>query len=258
MGKKKTRFDGVIVKRETDDLGYIYAYDKNDRLCWENNKPERVVLNDDLRRYAPGLHVGQLGWTIPGTTDGYKEVDVEFDNGERLLILTFGISRVVPEQAESIAAKIIEDHRNTRFDADPAVAERCWKEWNKIEHSQYVDTDSMLEMGVGPEDVYAFTFASLQRLAELEGRDRYPVKIGYTGTVPNGAIGRIRQIMGDATAYPERPVLLFVCHTSDGRQLETSIQGILRKDGRRIRTAVGKEWFETSSDEIVQIISEIH
>src|SRR4051812_7812248 len=53
---RKSTFDGVIVKREADGEGHLYAYDRNGRLCWDGETAERVILTEDLRRYAPGLH----------------------------------------------------------------------------------------------------------------------------------------------------------------------------------------------------------
>jgi hypothetical protein len=107
---KKPKYDGIIVKREVDEAGFVNAVGKNNRPCWDDTL-ERVVLVNDLRRYGAGLHIGQLGWTIPGTTDGYKWVHVQFDNGMRLPILTFGIVRIIPEKADDIARQLIEDHK---------------------------------------------------------------------------------------------------------------------------------------------------
>src|SRR4051812_34212532 len=101
---KKNKFDGIIVKRDVDGNGFVHSYDKNDRSCWGGDQSERIVLKHDLRKYASGLHIGQLGWTVPGTTDSYKWIDVLFDNGVQLPILVYSIERVIPERAAAIAA----------------------------------------------------------------------------------------------------------------------------------------------------------
>ncbi len=253
MAKKKNTFDGIVVKRVVDDDGFVHAYDKNDRLCWSGDQPERVVLMNDLRMYASGLHIGQLGWTVPATTDSYKWIDVVFDNGMQLPILVYGIERVIPERAAAIAADILKKNRNTRFDADSVVAERCKREWIKKEHAAWVDADHMVEMGNGYEEVYAFTFPSLQELAGLKGATHYPVKIGYTADKDVGAIQRIRGQIIEAAAFPERPTLLLVCRTWDGRALEVLVHAELRRRDRKLSTAPGIEWFMTNEREVAEL-----
>ena len=242
---KKNKFDGIVVKRDVDDEGFVHAYDKNDRACWGGDQPERVVLTQDLRKYASDLYIGQLGWTVPATTDSYKWIDVVFDNGVQLPILVYGIERVIPERAAAIAADMLNKNRNTRFDADPVVAERCYREWIKKEHAAWVDADHTVELGNGHEEVYAFTFPSLQELAGLKGATHYPVKIGYTADKDVGAVQRIRGLMNETAAFPERPALLLVCQTWDGRALEALIHAELRRREWRLATAPGIEWFMT-------------
>lgn len=257
MVARKNKFDGIVVKREVDEEGFVHAYDKNDRACWGCDQPERVVLVHDLRRYAPGLHIGQLGWTVPTTTDSYKWIDVVFDNGVQLPILVYGIERVIPERAAAIAADMLKKNRNTRFDADPVVAERCYREWIKKEYAVWVDAEQTVELGNGHEEVYAFTFPSLQELAGLKGATHYPVKIGYTADKDVGAIQRIKSLMTEAAAFPERPAMLLVCRTWDGRALEASIHAELRRRERRLATAPGIEWFMTNEREIAELCQQL-
>ena len=252
MARKK-KFDGIVVKREVNGEGFVHAYDKNDRDCWGGDQPERVVLTQDLRKYASDLYIGQLGWTVPATTDSYKWIDVVFDNGVQLPILVYGIERVIPERAAAIAADMLRKNRNTRFDADPVVAERCYREWIQKEYAGWVDVDHAVELGSGHEEVYAFTFPSLQELAVLKGTTHYPVKIGYTADKDVGAIRRIRSLMIEAAAFPERPALLLVCRTWDGHALEASIHAELRRRNRRLATAPGIEWFMTNEREVAEL-----
>lgn len=254
---KKNIFDGIVVKREVDDEGFVHAYDKNDRACWGGDQPERVVLTQDLRKYAPDLYIGQLGWTIPGTTDSYKWIDVSFDNKVQLPVLVYGLERVIPERASAIAADMLKKNRNTRFDADPVVAERCYREWIKKEHAEWVDTDQVDEFGNGPAEIYAFTFPSLQELARLKGTTDYPVKIGYSGNQDAGAILRIRTQMIETAAFPERPALLLVCRTWDGRALELLVHAELRRRDRKLATAPGIEWFMTNQREVAELCREL-
>jgi hypothetical protein len=255
---EKSKSDGIIVKREADGEGYVYGYDKNDRSCWGSPEPERIVLLHDLRAYAPGLHIGQLGWTIPGTMDGYKWIDVQFDNGARIPVSVYGIERVLPDRAQEISAGLIEKNRNTRFDANPEVAERCRREWIRKTYEAFVSTDQMTELGVGDQELHAFTFPSLQELAKLKQETHCPVKVGYTGNKDAGAVERIRSQIFEAAAFPERPRALVVCRTWDGRALETAVQNRLREQGRQITTAPGIEWFMTNAGEILAMCEEIH
>ncbi len=254
---KKNKFDGIVVKRDVDGEGFVHAYDKNDRASWSGDQPERVVLTQDLRKYAPDLHIGQLGWTVPATTDSYKWIDVVFDNGVQLPILVYGIERVIPERAAVIAADMLKTNRNTRFDADPVVAECCYREWIKKEYESWVATDEMVELGYGDEELYAFTFPSLRELASLKGAAHYPVKIGYTVNQDAGAINRIRSQIIEPAAFPERPALLLVCRTRDGHALEALVHAELRRRDRRLATAPGREWFMTNKGEVADLCKQL-
>jgi hypothetical protein len=254
---KKTQFDGIIVKRVISPEGYVYCFDKNDRTCWGSPDPERVVLTHDLRKYGAGLHIGQLGWTVPGTGDPYKWIDVRFDCGHRLPIMVYSLHRVPPKRADSISARLLAENRNTRFDVDPQVAQRCHQEWVRKSYQAFVATDQMVESGIGDQEVYAYTFQSLQELAKLKKESRYPVKVGYTADRNAGSIERIRSQICEAAAFPERPSVLLVHHTWNGRRLEAAIHKRLRDQGRHIVTGAGAEWFETNDVEIRAICKKV-
>jgi hypothetical protein len=285
MVTRKSKWDGIIVNREVDEDGRVYCYDKNERLCWDMNQPERVVLVEDLRCYAAGLHVGQLGWTVPETCDGYKWVDVQFDNGVRLPILTFGLERVLPEKAQSISEEMIAANRGTMHDADPVVAEEQRVQHVRSCYSPFVDAEETFRIGAGPEELYAFTFPSLRELAQLKGNDFFPVKVGYT-RAGSGCVARIASMMNlspdacvelplgmqalatvgegmgesawvERAGYPEKAELLLVCATDDGRSLEVAVHRELRGMDRHVKSAVGKEWFNTNAKELKSICQRI-
>jgi hypothetical protein len=246
----KNRFDGVIVRQTTDADGYVYAYDKNDRLCWDKNNTERVVLTEDLRKYGHGLHKGQLGWTVPDSTDGYKWVDVQFDSGPCIPVLTFGLERVLPEKAKALSQAIIDSCRGTRFDADPAIGELEREKWIRQAFGTHIDSDELVQMGEGPHEVYAYTFPSLIELAHFKRQEFYPIKIGYTVEKDVGTFNRVRSQISEAAAYPERIRLLFIFRCKDGRAIETAIHRRLRTADRRLESAVGREWFLSNVDEL--------
>jgi hypothetical protein len=257
MAKRK-KFDGMVASQLITDEGYVQTFDKNGRACWDGTAAARVVVVRDLRRYGKELHIGQLGWTIPGTTDGYKATDVDFDTGQRLSVrLPFGVSpieRVVPERAEEISRILINKYRNTRFDADCVVAERCRQEWIHQNYGEYISLTEMTMSGDGDQELYAFTFPSLRELASFKGKEQYPVKIGYSKESDAGALGRVRQQITETAAYPERPVLLHVQRTWDGRDLEKQVHRNLWELDRKVVHSLGAEWFLTSKPELLEIL----
>lgn len=255
---KKNRFDGVVASQVITEEGYVHTFDKNERDCWDNTIAVRVVLVKDLRSYGKELHIGQLGWSIPGTTDGYKAIEVEFDTGQRLFVrLPFGVSpivQIVPERANEILEALIDKHRNTRFDADCVVAEKCRQQWIDENYGKYISLTEMTLSGEGDQELYAFTFPSLRELATCKGEDKYPVKIGFSKESDAGALGRIRQQITEAAAYPEQPVLLHVHRTWDGRNIEKQVHQKLRELDRKVEHSLGKEWFLTSKSELIDIL----
>lgn len=254
---KKSQFDGIIVSRSTDPDGYVHAYDKNDRLCWDSENAERVVLTEDLRKYGRGLHRGQLGWTVPGSTDGYKWVDVQFDSGPCIAVLTFGLERVSPVKAEAISQAVIEYCRGTRFDADETTAEAKRDEWIREEFGTHIDSDDLVQMGDGPQEVYAYSFPSLVELAHFKRQKYYPIKIGYTADKDIGTFNRVRSQIFENAAYPERVKLLFIFRCKDGRAVEVEVHRQLRTADRRVESAVGREWFLSNAEEIRQLFASL-
>lgn len=252
---KKSRFDGVIVTRTMDAQGYVHAYDKNDRLCWDNESPERVVLMEDLRKYGDGLHKGQLGWTVPGSTDGYKWVEVQFDSGPCIPVLTYGLERVSPDKAETISHAILASCRGSRFDADVAIAEAQREKWIREEFGTHVDSDDLVKMGDGPEEVYAYTFPSLVELAHFKRQNFYPMKIGCTADKDVGTFNRVRSQIFEDAAYPEKVKLLCILRCADGRAVEAAVHRHLNDADRRLQSAVGREWFLSNTEEIRQLFA---
>ncbi|MEX2671970.1 MAG: GIY-YIG nuclease family protein [Phycisphaeraceae bacterium] len=252
---KKSRFDGVIATRTSDAVGYIHAYDKNGRLCWDKDHAERVVLLEDLRKYGEGLHKGQLGWTVIGSTDGYKWVDVKFDSGPCIPVLTYSLERVVPEKAEAISRSIISECRGTRFDADPIAAEAGRAKWIREEFGTHIDSDDLIQLGEGPHEVYAYTFPSLIELAHIKDEPFYPVKIGCTADKDMGTFLRVRSQIFEDAAFPERVKLLLILRCSDGRPIEVKVHRRLRDEERKVKHAVGREWFLSNVEELRQIFA---
>lgn len=245
----------VIEQREVVD-GIVRACDRDGRPCLDSANPERIVLVKDLRVYGERLHIGALGWTIPKTTDGYKEVDVQFDAGSRLRLMRYAFERVSVEAECSVSARLISQYRGTRFDANPEVAAACRTEWIATQYGPFLSLEQTLIRGEGDQDLYAYTFPSLKELSGLKGEPWYPVKIGYSPNSSDGAYGRIRSQILEKAAYPEKPEVLCIWRTWDGRGLETQVHKGLRKMGRKVLKSLGREWFLTSTVDLCEVISQ--
>jgi glycerophosphoryl diester phosphodiesterase len=243
------------IARTVIQEGYLFTFDSDGRMCLDCTNRERVVLLHDLRVYGPDLHIGALGWTIPTTTDGYSVVDVEFDTGQRLRVKRYAFERITAETQEATVSKLLSNYQNTRFDADSKVAERCREEWIAKVYSPILLLNKTVRSGVGDQEVYAFTFPSLKELAQLRGDAYYPVKIGYTRDSWEGAYGRIKSQIFEKAAYPEKPEVLCIWRTWDGRHLETQVHRKLRALNRKIPTSLGAEWFLSSIEELVEVIA---
>ncbi len=255
MGRaSKAVFDGKVIHREISADGTVCTSDRNGRICWDSERAERVILANDLRKYGPALHIGQLGWTIPGTTDGYKWIDVEFDTHQRLSVLVYGLVCVDPSRADEIATALIEKNGNTRFDARVDVAERCRREWIRKGYETYLAVDELIERGVGSQELYALAFPSMRQLAAIKGESVFPMKIGYSANEDDGALGRIRSLILEAAAYPEKPSVMLIYRTWDGRKLESHVHKQLRQKQRNVGSALGKEWYLTNPAELLEII----
>jgi len=253
---KPSKFDGIVASQLITDEGYLHTFDKNQRSCWDNTVAARVVLVKDLRTYGKELHIGQLGWTVQGTTDGYKAVDVIFDTGQRLTVSVHALERVVSDMAAEISRQLIAKWRNTRFDADLFVAEKKREEWIETDYGKYVSRAEATLLGTGDQELYAFTFSTLREIAKLKGQPHYPVKIGYSKNGSSGAFGRIRQLITETGAYPERPVVLCVYRTWDGQDLEKQVHRAMRERDRKIETSLGIEWYLTTKEELLAILKQ--
>ncbi|MCL4202049.1 MAG: GIY-YIG nuclease family protein [Pirellulaceae bacterium] len=236
--------------------GYLHTYNADGRLCLDIENRERIVLVHDLRTYGDDLHIGALGWTIPETTDGYTFADVIFDTGQRLRLKRYAFERVTVQSAKAVADQLIEDNRNTRFDADPVVAASCREDWIAKYYGEYLTLSETIVKGVGDQELYAFTFPSLTELATVKGDEHYPVKVGFSKNSSDGAFGRIRSQILEKAGFPEKPKVLLVFRTWDGRQLETQVHKRLRSLGRRIPDSLGREWFMTCTGELLQLIDQ--
>ena len=111
--------------------------------------------------------------------------------------------------------------------------------------SEETDLDSERTIGSGESSVYVYYFPAYKHLAELQGKQVWPCKIGKTRY---DAIDRVRS--QTRTALPEYPIIGLIIKTDKLRLMETTIQGILKLQGKQKQDAPGTEWFITSPSEV--------
>jgi hypothetical protein len=241
-----------------DERGWITTVNETERLCIDDRKSTRIVLIADLRRGHPDLRPGVLGRTIPNTSDYYRYVGVEFDNGVTEVVSVTAIQPIAEGCDKSAVVAIRRTIKGTVFDADERVADKQARRWEEETYGNRMDLRSIARGGKGPHEVYAYTFPSLMELAEAQGRKHYPVKIGFTGAAGDQAPGlqRIDSQLGDATGRFEPTSVLVVWNTWNGRSLETRVHRHLRELGRRVRSAVGREWFCTNTHELLAVLND--
>lgn len=108
------------------------------------------------------------------------------------------------------------------------------------------------QLGRGSQVVYMFTYPAYIRLAELEGRDTWRVKIGQSGK-PDGLARVIDQCR---EAAPEWPVVHIVIYTDAARKLERFLHDGLTMQDRWL-DAPGKDWFDASPDLVMRLIEPV-
>ena len=114
--------------------------------------------------------------------------------------------------------------------------------------SEETDLDSERIVGSGKGSVYLYYFPAYKRLAELQGEDVWACKIGKSRY---DAIDRVRS--QTRTALPEYPKVGLIIKTDELRLMETTIQNILKLQGKQKQDAPGTEWFVTSPNEVEQV-----
>lgn len=98
------------------------------------------------------------------------------------------------------------------------------------------------QIGTGSEAVYVYFNPNDRRLAELEQRDMWECKVGYTAVaVDLRVLGQ-----GARTALSHVPVVGLVIRTDDARTLENVLHRSLRLADRAVVDTPGTEWFMTS------------
>ena len=100
-------------------------------------------------------------------------------------------------------------------------------------------------IGSGKQSVYLYYYPAYRRLAELRGEEVWACKIGKARNDP-----LIRISSQTRTALPEYPTVGLIIKTNEFTLMETTIQNILKLQGKHMLDAPGREWFLTSPSEV--------
>ena len=103
-------------------------------------------------------------------------------------------------------------------------------------------------IGSGKQSVYLYYYPAYRRLAELQNEEVWACKIGKAKNDP-----LIRISSQTRTALPEYPIVGLIIKTNEFALMETTIQNILKLQGKHIRNAPGTEWFLTSPSEVERV-----
>jgi len=100
-------------------------------------------------------------------------------------------------------------------------------------------------IGSGKQSIYLYYYPAYRRLAELQSEEVWACKIGKARNDP-----LIRISSQTRTALPEYPTVGLIIKTDEFTLMETTIQNILKLQGKHIQDAPGTEWFLTSPNEV--------
>lgn len=108
--------------------------------------------------------------------------------------------------------------------------------------------DNVLTLGDGEESIYVYYYSSHKRIADFDGKDDWPCKIGKTKMDVRERISS--QVK---TSQPENPIIAIIIKTDSSSNLERMFHSILTEKGKHIIEAQGVEWFSTNPEEINNI-----
>jgi hypothetical protein len=104
-------------------------------------------------------------------------------------------------------------------------------------------------IGTGTSAIYLYYFSTYRTHSATNQGTRWPCKIGRSDRDP-----MLRVLSQAATALPELPTVALLIRTDDPSALEAALHAILTLRGRRSVQAPGTEWFDTTPDEVMQIL----
>lgn len=141
--------------------------------------------------------------------------------------------------------RISHGEQQSEADTDPETATL-----DQRETAEDATITADFELGTGASAVYLYYYENYKQRALAEGRSTWPCKVGRTDRDPLG-----RVLAQAATALPEYPHLGLIFMTDTPGVWETAIHSVLRLRGRALDEAPGTEWFETTPEELIEILN---
>ncbi len=196
-----------------------------------------AASRSDLVRAVEKRWAEASGSPMPSTSATFKVKKALRNMQDQRIVVNpvTGYYRLADADAAAMPAVNVED-------AD-VLTERVEAEEVEAEDSAIPE----VQLGEGPQYVYAYYLPTYRRIAEKDGLDRWPVKIGMTTT--SVAV----RMAAHRTALPEAPRLGLIVRTDNAALLENVIHGVLSMRGARSEESGGSEWFVTNLDEVVAI-----
>lgn len=142
-------------------------------------------------------------------------------------------------------------YRFSRSEEAPTFDEESFEKIDECESSILPFTVEH-QVGHGAELVYFYSFPAYRELASLRNEEKFPIKIGMSS---RPVFDRIFEQLG--TSNPEWPVVLMAIRCDDARRIERVLHELLSLQYAHIEDSPGNEWFLTSLDEIVSLLSSV-
>lgn len=124
------------------------------------------------------------------------------------------------------------------------------KEIDKSKATPLIDIEN--KYGYGANILYCYYFPTYKKLADLQNNNTWPCKIGRTDGDP-----RSRILGQSTTAMPEYPKIPFIVNSNDAITLENMIHTTLTLKKKKITVSPGNEWFNTSPEEVLNLIKTV-
>lgn len=105
-----------------------------------------------------------------------------------------------------------------------------------------------LSIGDGPEHLYGWYLPAYRELATLKGSPRSPITIGRTVRNPE------ERINDSAGLAPEHPKLGILVKVANAQEWEPYLQATLTLEGHRLTGAKGTEWFDTTLEDVQELV----
>jgi len=210
-------FSGKLVERSVISKEVMDAH-----LARGGKKPRARNLDDSVKRALAKLKSHGL---VENPSPGYWRIDPGATAHEPPLM---------PQTTDALSSPSCEESSNT----------------GNLGGESLPDPVADLVIGSGDGAVYLYYLPTYRILAEKNGENVWPCKIGRTERDP-----LVRVLSQASTALPETPHVALIVRTQFPVAWESALHGVLTLRGLKIEQSPGSEWFLTSPDEVIELAS---